>query len=67
MSKILSAEDILAEVRSDIECIVMAAKQLPPDEGGPIAAMADAAGKKIEKALRQLGAEVAASHGANEG
>jgi hypothetical protein len=36
------------------------------DEGGPIAAMADVAGKKIEKALRQLGAEVAASHGAEE-
>jgi hypothetical protein len=45
----------------------MAARQLPPDEGGPIAAMADAVGKKIEKALRQLGAEVAASHGAKEG
>jgi len=44
----------------------MAARQLPPDEGGPIAAMADAVGKKIEKALRQLGAEVAASHGAEE-
>jgi hypothetical protein len=28
--------------------------------------MADVAGKKIEKALRQLGAEVAASHGAEE-
>jgi hypothetical protein len=28
--------------------------------------MADAAGKKIEKALRQLGAEVATSHGAEE-
>jgi hypothetical protein len=57
---------ILTEARSDIECIVMAARQLPPDEGGPIAAMADAVGKKIEKALRQLGAEVAASHGAEE-
>ena len=45
----------------------MAARQLLPDEGAPIAAMADAAGKKIEKALRQLGAEVAASHGAKEG
>jgi hypothetical protein len=28
--------------------------------------MADAVGKKIEKALRQLGAEVAASHRAEE-
>jgi len=45
----------------------MAARQLPPEEGGPIGALADAAGKKIEKALRQLGAEVAASHGAKEG
>ena len=44
----------------------MAARQLPPEEGGPIAAVADAAGKKIEKALRQLGAEVATSHGAEE-
>jgi hypothetical protein len=65
MSKKLDVQGILTEVRSDIEC--MAARQLPPDEGGPIAAMADAAGKKIEKALRQLGAEVAASHGAEEG
>jgi phage terminase large subunit-like protein len=30
----------------------------PPEGGGPIGALADAAGKKIEKALRQLGAEV---------
>ena len=67
MSKILSAEDILTEARSDIECIVMAARQLPPDEGGPIAAAVDAVGKKIEEALRLLGGEVAASHGANEG
>ena len=28
--------------------------------------MADEAGKKIEKALRHLGAEVAVSHGAEE-
>jgi hypothetical protein len=67
MSKKLDVQSILTEVRSDIERVVMAARQLPPDEGGPIAAMADAAGKKIEKALRQLGAEVAASHGAEEG
>jgi hypothetical protein len=65
MSKKLDVQGILTEARSDIECIV-AARQLPPDEGGPIAAMADAVGKKIEKALRQLGAEVAASHGAEE-
>ncbi|HEV7910603.1 MAG TPA: hypothetical protein VGP28_05860 [Methylocella sp.] len=67
MSKKLDVQSILTEVRSDIERVVMAARQLPPDEGGSIAAMADAAGKKIEKALRQLGAEVAASHGAEEG
>ena len=67
MSKNLDVQGILTEVRSDIECIVMAARQLPPEEGGPIGALADAAGKKIEKALRQLGAEVAASHGATEG
>ena len=66
MSKKLDVQGILTEARSDIECIVMAARQLPPEEGGPIAAMADAVGKKIEKALRQLGAEVAASHGAEE-
>jgi hypothetical protein len=67
VSKKLDVQSILTEARSDIECLVMAARQLPPEEGGPIAAMADAAGKKIEKALRQLGAEVAASHGAEEG
>jgi hypothetical protein len=67
VSKNLDVQGILTEVRSDIECIVMAARQLPPEEGGPIGAAADAAGKKIEKALRQLGAEVAASHGAKEG
>jgi hypothetical protein len=67
VSKNLDVQGILTEARSDIECIVMAARQLPPEEGGPIAAAADAVGKKIEKALRQLGAEVAASHGAKEG
>ena len=66
MSKKLDVQGILTEARSDIECIVMAARQLPPDEGGPIVAMADAVGKKSEKALRQLGTEVAASHGAEE-
>jgi hypothetical protein len=66
MSEKLDVQGILAEARSDIECIVMAARQLPPDKGGPIVAMADAAAKKIEEALRQLGAEVAASHGAEE-
>jgi hypothetical protein len=66
VSKNLDVQGILTEARSDIECIVVATRQLPPDKGGPIAAMADAAGKKIEKALRQLGAEVATSHGAEE-
>jgi hypothetical protein len=66
MNKNLDVQGILTEAHSDIECVVMAARQLPPDEGGPIAAMADVAGKKIEKALRQLGAEVVASHGAEE-
>ena len=69
MNKNLDVQGILTEAHSDIECVVMAARQLPPDEGGPIAAiaaMADVAGKQIEKALRQLGAEVAASHGAQE-
>ena len=67
MSKNLDAQSILTEARSDIECVVMAARQLPSDEGAPIAAMADAVGRKIEKVLRLLGAEVAASHGAEEG
>jgi len=67
VSKKRDVQGILTEVRSDTECVVMAARQLPPEEGAPIAAAADAAGKKIEKALRQLGAEVAASHGAKEG
>ena len=67
MSKKLDVQGILTETRSDIECIVMAARQLPPEQGAPIAAAADAVGKKIEEALRLLGAEVAASHGANEG
>jgi hypothetical protein len=65
VSKNLDVQGILTEARSDIECIVVATRQLPPDRG-PIAAIADAAGKKIEKALRQLGAEVATSHGAEE-
>jgi hypothetical protein len=67
MSKKLDVQGILTQARSDIECIVMAARQLSPEEGGPIAAAVDAVGKKIEEALRLLGAEVAASHGANEG
>ena len=49
MSKNLDVQGILTEARSDIECIVMAARQLPPEEGGPIAAAADAVGKKIER------------------
>jgi hypothetical protein len=49
MSKKLDVQGILTEARSDIECIVMAARQLPPDEGGPIAAMADEAGGKSRK------------------
>jgi hypothetical protein len=57
MNQNLDVQGILTEAHSDIECVVMSARQLPPDEGGPIAAMADVAGKKIEKALRQLGAE----------
>jgi hypothetical protein len=66
MSKKLDVQGILTEARSDIECVVMAARQLPPEEGAPIAAWADAVGKKIKEALRLLGAEVAASHGAEE-
>jgi hypothetical protein len=67
MSKKLDVQGILTEARSDIECVVMAAaRQLPPEEGAPIATWADAVGKKIEEALRLLGAEVAASHGAEE-
>ena len=49
MSKNLDVQGILTEARSDIECIVMAARQLPPEEGAPIAAATDAVGKKIEK------------------
>jgi hypothetical protein len=49
VSKNLDVQGILTEVRSDIECIVMAARQLPPEEGGPIGALADAAGKKSRK------------------
>jgi hypothetical protein len=67
MSKKLDVQGLLTEARSDIECVVMAARQLPREEGAPIAAAADAVGKKIEEALRLLGAEVAASHGAKEG
>ena len=66
MSKKLDVQGILTEVRSDIECIVVAARQLPPEDGAPIAAAADAVGKKIEEALRLLGTEIAASHGAEE-
>jgi hypothetical protein len=66
MSKKPDVQGILTEARSDIEWVVIAARQLPPEEGAPIAARADAAGKKIEEALRLLGTEVAASHGAEE-
>ena len=66
MSKKPDVQGILTEARSDIERIVMAARQLPPYEGGPIAAAVDAVGKKIEEALRLLGTEIAASHGAEE-
>ena len=35
MSKKLDVQGILTEARSDIECVVTAARQLPPDEGRP--------------------------------
>ena len=49
MNKNLDVQGILTEAHSDIECVVMAARQLPPDEGGPIAAMADAVGKSRKR------------------
>ncbi len=66
MDKSIDVQGILTEARSCIESVVMAARQLPPEEGVSIAAVADAAGKRIDEALRLLGAEVAASHGAEE-
>jgi len=55
MSKIGDAEDILAEAQSYIECVRLAACQLPTDEtSDAIAAVAMAAYQKIGEGIALL-------------
>ena len=46
MNKLLDAEDILTFARDHIECVFMAAGQLPREEGDPIQVVADTGSKK---------------------
>jgi hypothetical protein len=55
MSKIIDAEDILADARNCVECIYMATADLSHEEADPLQAVADIASKKIEEAIALLG------------
>jgi hypothetical protein len=54
MNKLLDAEDILTFARDHIECVFMAAGQLPREEGDPIQVVADTGSKKIAEAIALL-------------
>lgn len=54
MNKIIDAEDILAEARNCVECIYMAASDLPREEADPIQVVADIASDKIGEAIALL-------------
>jgi hypothetical protein len=54
MSKIIDAEDILAEARSAVECVFMAAGKLPKESCGAIQVVADLASAKINEAIALL-------------
>jgi hypothetical protein len=54
MNKLLDAEDILTFARDHIECVFMAAGQLPREEGCPIQVVAETASNKIKEAIALL-------------
>ena len=54
MNKLLDAEDILTYARDHIECVFMAAGQLPREEGDPIQVVAETASNKIKEAIALL-------------
>jgi hypothetical protein len=54
MSKILDAEDILADAQGCIECVFMAASKLTSEGRNPIHTVADIASKKIDEAIALL-------------
>ena len=54
MNKPLDAEDILTLARDHIECVFLAAGQLPREEGDQIQVVADTASKKIQEAIALL-------------
>jgi hypothetical protein len=58
MSKILDAEDILADARTDarncVECIFMATADLSHEEANPLQVVADIASNKITEAIALL-------------
>jgi hypothetical protein len=53
MSKIIDAQDILADARNCIQCIFMATNEL--DEADPLQSVANVASKKIDEAIALLG------------
>ena len=54
MSKIIDAEDMLAEAQGCIECVLIAASELPIDDRNPIHTVADIADRKIIEAIALL-------------
>jgi hypothetical protein len=55
VSKNLDVQGILTEARSDIECVVMAARQVPPDEGGPICRHGRCSGQENRESASSAG------------
>jgi hypothetical protein len=54
MNKIIEAQDILADARSGVECIFLAASELTEEGRNPIHTVADIASKKIDEAIALL-------------
>jgi hypothetical protein len=54
MNKILDAEDILNDARNCVECIYMAAMDLPREAIDPIQVVVDIASRKIAEAIALL-------------
>jgi hypothetical protein len=54
MSKIIDAEDLLADARNCVECVFMAAGKLPKESRDAIQVVADIATTKINAAIALL-------------
>jgi hypothetical protein len=54
MSKIIDAQDILADAQGCIECMFMAMNDLDLEEADPLQSVANVASKKIDEAIALL-------------